>query len=84
MQKEPAIIIGAFVALVQAILTCVVTLGISLTGEQQGAIIGVAAAVGALVQAWLTRRKVTSPDGVKVAIAEALQVSSGGEHEAAT
>lgn len=59
MDKEPARLIGAIVAFVTALLGLLVTFGVDITKEQTGAILTVAGAGGAVLQAVWTRRKVT-------------------------
>ena len=59
MKTEPAVTIGAVTSAVASLLALLVAFGVDLTQEQQVAVLGVVAAVGPLVAAVLTRRKVT-------------------------
>lgn len=59
MTKEPAITIGSISAGVAAVIALLIAFGVPLTDDQQVAILGVVAAVGPLVAAFLTRRFVS-------------------------
>ena len=73
---EPAVTIGAITAAVAAVLALIVAFGVSLTPEQQVAILGIAAVAAPLIVALITRGKVTpsasvvetvSPKGARIA-----------------
>ena len=57
--REPALTVGAVVALVGAVLTLLIAFGVDLTEEQQNAILRVVAIAAPLVAAVVTRRFVT-------------------------
>ena len=62
MKNEPAITIGTITAAVAAVLALLIAFGVDLTDEQTAAILGLVAAVGPIVAAILTRRRVTPVD----------------------
>lgn len=66
MNTEPAITIGTVTAAVSAALALLVTFGVPLTEGQTAAILGVIAAVGPIVAAVWTRRRVTPTSQVQV------------------
>ena len=59
--KEPAVIIGAIIALVSSLLALVTAFGLDLTQEQTGAAMAFVGAVLALVQGLTTRQQVYAP-----------------------
>lgn len=71
MNREPAVIIGSVVALVDAALIAIVAFGVDLTKEQTAAVMGVASGIATLIGAYVTRGKVWSPESVEEAIDEA-------------
>lgn len=79
MNKEPAAIISAVTAAVTAVLALLVAFGLELTGDQQAAILGVAAVVAPLVAGLVTRSAVFSPASVERLLAGG---NEPGAHEA--
>lgn len=71
MRREPAAIVGAIAALVQAALVVAVAFGLHLTADQITALAALAAVVVPLVQAIVTRSKVYAPATVDAAVAAA-------------
>lgn len=69
MDREPLVSTGVATAAVTAILTLLVAFGLSITDDQQSAILGVVAVLGPLVAVAFARNKVTpvsdprGPDG---------------------
>lgn len=59
MKNEPAITIGGISAAVGAFIALCVAFGVPLTEDQQGAILGVVAALGPIIAAVITRRFVS-------------------------
>lgn len=58
---EPALKVGAIVALVGAILAAVAAFGLKLTPEQTAAVMSLTTIAAPLVSAWFTRSRVYSP-----------------------
>lgn len=58
MTREPLITIATITAAVTAVLGLLVSFGVSLSGEQQAAILGVAAVVAPLIVAAVARSRV--------------------------
>lgn len=59
MSTEPALTIGSFTALAAAAITLLVAFGVTITEDQQTAILGFVAVAGPILTGFLTRRKVT-------------------------
>lgn len=59
MKNEPAITIASLTAAVAAVIGLLVAFGVSLSDDQQKAILSVVAVVGPLVAGYFTRGKVT-------------------------
>ena len=59
MTKEPLWTVAGIVGIVGALISLVVAFGLSLTADQQKAILGAATVVAPLIVAWVTRPKVT-------------------------
>lgn len=66
-QREPVVIIGAVVAVVQASIGLAVAYGAPLSGDQAAAIVAACAAAGAFIQAIIAREKVTPVDDPRAA-----------------
>ena len=66
MQRRPALIIGAVVAVIQSVIVALVVLDVvGWSSTQQAAILSVFVAIGALVQAVYTHRRTYSPDAMR-------------------
>ena len=79
MDREPALIIGAVVGALEALIALAVTLGwVNADAAPQlvATVIAVGAAIGAVLQAWLTRSRVYAPATVDAIRAEG---SGGGD-----
>lgn len=61
MRREPALIIGAVVLVVEALLQVAIVFGLNLTGDQQTTLQAAIAGLAGLAQAIWTREKVVSP-----------------------
>lgn len=59
VRYEPAVVWGALQALVVAVVTLVVAFGVQLSADQQAAIVGAVAALGAVVSSLVVRSQVT-------------------------
>lgn len=59
MNREPLVTVASITAGITAVLGLLVAFGVSLTGDQEKAILGVAAVVAPLVVAFIARSKVT-------------------------
>jgi hypothetical protein len=59
MSNEPLVTVASITAGVAAILGLLVAFGVQLTGDQEKAVLGVAAVVAPLVVGFVARRKVT-------------------------
>lgn len=59
MKREPVLTISSITSLIAAVLTLLVVFGVKLNGEQQSAILGVAAIAAPLVVALVSRPRVT-------------------------
>jgi ABC-type spermidine/putrescine transport system permease subunit II len=59
MTNEPLLTVASITALVTTVLGLLVAFGVHLTGDQEKAILGIAAVVAPLVVGFIARRKVT-------------------------
>lgn len=62
MKNEPAITIASITAAVAAVIGLLTAFGVSLSDDQQKAILGVVAVIGPIVAGYFTRGKVTPVD----------------------
>jgi hypothetical protein len=59
MTNEPLVTVAFITALVSAVINLIVQFGITVTADQQTAILGLTAVLGPLIVAAIGRRKVT-------------------------
>lgn len=82
LDNEPvAVIVGAGMVAVNAVLGAVVAFGVDLTADQTAAVVTLANAVAAVVLAVVARGRVWSPAGQTREVAEAAGVNLEPKHE---
>lgn len=59
MQREPLVTVASVTGIVTAVVAALVAFGVSLTEQQQGAILGLAAVAAPFVVAYFARKRVT-------------------------
>lgn len=79
MHSEPAISVASITAAVTAVLALLVSFGVSLSPDQQLAILGVVAVVGPLVVGLVTRGRVYAPETVEERILDAEAVTAAAD-----
>lgn len=65
MNKEPAVIIGAVIGVIEAGVVLAIALGVAISDPLHAAILGLAVALGTVAQVVLTRASVYSPESVR-------------------